>query len=419
MNLKKLSYVFFTLALWLLASCSSGVTSSAKDITAFSFPEGTGVITDTSATEGSIAVTVPSGTVVTGLVATFTATGSPVAVGVTPQVSGVTSNDFTGAVYYIVTAADSTTKAYKVTVTVSITPPTPGRAAGTKETFSADGVSFTMVSVPGGLSFPVGVMDITTPKATVDRGYWIGETEVTWELWSTVYTWATANGYHFADVGASGSGLLTQPVAQINWRDTMIFSNALTEWYNTKAGTSYTCVYYTDAAYTTPIRTSTNNAVPFPLIPPGSEDNPYVKMDATGFRLLTSNEWELAAKYKDGTNWTPGNYASGATDHAVDWSWIINPDETATEAVAWYSGTNPLVTPAGSQAVKLLSANALGLYDMSGNVCELTYDWFTHSGACRVCRGGNWSNDAGIMQVGGVFNCVPPVLLFLTLSASA
>jgi hypothetical protein len=88
--------------------------SSAKKILTFSFPEGAGVITGTD-----IAVTVPYGTDVTGLIATFTTTGNSVTVGGTPQVSGVTDNDFTSPVHYIVTAADATTRDYTVTVTVA------------------------------------------------------------------------------------------------------------------------------------------------------------------------------------------------------------------------------------------------------------------------------------------------------------
>jgi len=46
--------------------------------------------------------------------------------------------------------------------------------------------------------------------ATVPYGYWMGETVVTYELWYTVYMWATdaargANIYVFADHGAEGS----------------------------------------------------------------------------------------------------------------------------------------------------------------------------------------------------------------------
>ena len=78
--------------------------SPEKAITAFSFlaPAATGVINESL---HAIALTVPLGTDVSALVATFTTTGASVKVGSMPQVSGTTANDFTSPVTYTVTAA--------------------------------------------------------------------------------------------------------------------------------------------------------------------------------------------------------------------------------------------------------------------------------------------------------------------------
>jgi photosystem II stability/assembly factor-like uncharacterized protein len=98
--------------------------NTAKDITAYSFrsvdnpglsADIQGVITGTD-----IAVTVPYGTVVTGLKAMFSTSGSSVKVGGVEQVSEITANDFTNPVTYTVTAADSSTKDFTVTVTVAL-----------------------------------------------------------------------------------------------------------------------------------------------------------------------------------------------------------------------------------------------------------------------------------------------------------
>ena len=92
---------------------------SAKAITTYSFvgfPGSAGIIDETAKT---IAVTVPNGTDLTALIATFTTTGASVMVGTTVQTSGVTPNNFTTPVTYIVTAADATTVTYSVTVTAS------------------------------------------------------------------------------------------------------------------------------------------------------------------------------------------------------------------------------------------------------------------------------------------------------------
>jgi hypothetical protein len=94
--------------------------SSAKAITAFSFqglaPPVIGVINEPA---HSVALTVPFGTDVSALVSTFTTTGASVKVGATPQLSGATPNDLTNPVTYTVTAADASTQAYIVTVTLA------------------------------------------------------------------------------------------------------------------------------------------------------------------------------------------------------------------------------------------------------------------------------------------------------------
>jgi hypothetical protein len=92
-------------------------SASAKAITVYSINGIAGVINEAA---GTIAVTLPNGTPVTSLVATFTSTGlGAPTVGSTPQTSGTTPNDFTTPVAYIVTAADASTATYVVTVTLA------------------------------------------------------------------------------------------------------------------------------------------------------------------------------------------------------------------------------------------------------------------------------------------------------------
>jgi formylglycine-generating enzyme required for sulfatase activity len=102
------------------------------------------------------------------------------------------------------------------------------------------------------------------------------------------------------------------------------------------------------------------------------------------YRLPTEAEWEYAAR-------------DASTGSAVLYSGSNNIDE-----VAWYSGNSGSKThPVGQKW-----ANALGIYDMSGNVWEWCSDWYgTYSsssqsnpqgastGTVRVLRGGSWNND--------------------------
>jgi len=128
---------------------------SAKAITAFSIasPAATGVINESAKT---IAVTVPFGTNLNPLVATFTTTGASVKVGSTVQISGTTPNNFTGPVAYVVTAADNTTATYTVTVTAA-----PNSSAKTIDTFS-----FTNPSATGIINEGAKTIAVTVPFAT-------------------------------------------------------------------------------------------------------------------------------------------------------------------------------------------------------------------------------------------------------------
>jgi hypothetical protein len=78
------------------------------------------VITTISGT--NLTATVPFGTHVTTLVATFQMIGTSVRIGGKAQISGFTPNDFTRPVIYTVTAVDGTTRDFTVTVTI---PPDP------------------------------------------------------------------------------------------------------------------------------------------------------------------------------------------------------------------------------------------------------------------------------------------------------
>jgi formylglycine-generating enzyme required for sulfatase activity len=192
----------------------------------------------------------------------------------------------------------------------------------------------------------------------------------------------------------------------------VVWLNALTEWVNEQSGKSLTPVYYYDRACTTVAKDSAYTAN-FEK-EDGSYDyaSAYIKPKTTGFRLPSSNEWELAARWRgsDAANtvsgyrdpyFTTGDSASGAT--------AGYDDAGATNKVAWYNESTDF--PGGTkktQAVRGKTANALGLYDMSGNVWEWCYDWYPeYDGSVRILRGGGWDYDAFLLQVGDVLGDYP------------
>ena len=275
--------------------------------------------------------------------------------------------------------------------------------------YTVGSVRFLMRRVPAKESF-FGLSACTS--ACITRDFYMAETEVTYQLWNAVHTWATASGsetcqtsgeacYTFDNAGVRGStasGTTTDnlhPVTTVNWYDAIKFSNALTEYYNATNGasTDLTLVYGTSAQQGT-IRTTTG-------IRHGSTthilNTVTPKATATGFRLPSEEEWELAARFindinndgdiMDANEYYHPNYASGATANYTD--------VTATKAVAWYSGNSGGTT----HTVKGKRANALGLYDMSGNVWEWSFNWYAVN-TRRARRGGSWSNDASNSQVG-------------------
>ena len=116
-------------------------------------------------------------------------------------------------------------------------------------------------------------------------------------------------------------------------------------------------------------------------------------VDGGGFRLPMEAEWEYACRAGTTTALNSGEELMSATGSCR------NLDE-----VAWYSENSGNAThPVGQKR-----ANAWGLYDMHGNVCEWCQDWTEEypsgrtidpvgqqSGGRRVYRGGSWSYVAG------------------------
>lgn len=222
----------------------------------------------------------------------------------------------------------------------------------------------------------------------------IGKYEVTYELWFTVCSWATDNGYDFSNSGMEGghgvkganpTSAKYSPVTFINWRDTVVWCNAFSQ----MSGLSP--VYYTDQEFTAPLKISTRSSAM--STNPGGEDNPYLDLNANGYRLPTEGEWQFAAS---GGNLTQGyTYSGGNVLNDVSWN-IYNAFNVGNTHADY-----------GVHSVGGKLPNELGLYDMTGNIWEWCYDWrgdyplnatdysCVDNGTVRIVRGASWYSNRG------------------------
>jgi formylglycine-generating enzyme required for sulfatase activity len=187
----------------------------------------------------------------------------------------------------------------------------------------------------------------------------VGATEIPFHLWNLVQGWARDQGYRFnydGDMGSMGNApgatthTNTEPVTQISLYDALVWCNALSELMGRSP------VYHLDAGFTTVYRQAnlfrleTLQREGSPNWPNGSV-TPYdtaalipVYMNVTndGYRLLLPQEWNLA------------NVTNALTPDPA-YNWLVGNAGGKTQ-------------PAGT-----LLPNPLGLFDMNGNVLELTW----------------------------------------------
>lgn len=223
-----------------------------------------------------------------------------------------------------------------------------------------DGIAPDMVHLLGG-SFEMGCTassgcnsdELPTHSVTLTRNFWLGETEVTKDEYHALL------GSHHWDFGEPEGAY---PMDDVGWLDALVFADAL----STADGL--------EPCYGTGVDLAPGTGTLGQFVN-SSSGSVY---DCEGYRLPTEAEWEFAAR--------------AGTDLPYSGSEII-------DNVAWYAGNSSVPHPVATKA-----ANTWGLYDMSGNVREWTWDgyrgWYSsetavvdpeepsESGLGRVLRGG-------------------------------
>ena len=171
--------------------------------------------------------------------------------------------------------------------------------------------------------------------------------------WWQYYLFIKVEEYEDVGIGEGKTG--SHPVVDVNWMDAVAYCN----WLSRRLGAKEAITKDSTGIYSLDL--------------------------STGYRLPTEAEWEFAAKGGNNFNKT---VFSGSNE---------------LDAVGWYIDNSG----GSTRSVGGKKANALGLYDMSGNVWEWCWDWYSgypsnpekdYLGASvggakvsRVFRGGAWN----------------------------
>ena len=224
-------------------------------------------------------------------------------------------------------------------------------------------------------------------EVTITKPFYMGKYEVTQAEYEKYCSYGSSSPS--SDKGDGDN----YPAYYVSWYDALVYCNkrsmaeGLTPCYSISGST--------DPEKWGTVPTSSNN----------TWNAVVCNWNANGYRLPTEAEWEYAARAEDNT--------------VASLTYSGTSDVNKLGEYAWYSSNSNSKT----HEVGTKKANGFGLYDMSGNVWEWCWNWFTNSydaeaeggsdptgslaGSLRVRRGGSWSSSSDCCAVSYRLNRSP------------